>query len=690
VNGTSERWLSTRARAIWLRIGIGVGVMLLLLGLLLALIDWNLLKGPIERIASARSGRTVTLGGPLEVHLWSLAPSFSVSDLTVGNPPWEPGRPMAKVKRLTVHIQLLPLLKGSVVLPRVLIEEPDIHLHSRTDGRANWTFQNKRPINAPAPPPPRLPVVRDFEIQNGKLTLLDDVRKLTFDAQVFAHEKKSSSEPKPFQIQGKGGLNGKPFMLHISGGPLINLDPGDPYPFDLEVKAGDILVNSSGVVPKPFDLSKLDFKVTLSGADLADFYYLTQLALPNTPPFKLQASIHREGSRIEIRDIAGVLGGSDLAGAVAIDASLKRPKITGDLISKRLRLGDLAASLGGTQAGSSALTANSAQAPAQPKSVRSKTLPETLRLFPDAKLQVVRVRAMDADVHYAAQSIEAGSFPLKHVDLHINIDAGVLGLQPFAFELPEGRLSGSARIDARAQRPHTELDLRIRDVRLDQFKGKKPGATAALGGILHGRVKLEGTGASVHDFVAGAHGSVTAILPDGEIRAAFAELTGINVTRGLGLILKGDQERAAIRCGVAEFRVQDGTMRAQNIVFDTRDVLITAGGEVRLGPEELDLAIKGQPKKLRLVRLRTPVELKGHLRKPVITVDVGKTLQQGGIAAAFGALVAPLAAVIAFVDPGLAKDANCADLLAEATNRAVPAMQPIARQSASHSKPQTR
>jgi hypothetical protein len=38
------------------------------------------------------------------------------------------------------------------------------------------------------------------------------------------------------------------------------------------------------------------------------------------------------------------------------------------------------------------------------------------------------------------------------------------------------------------------------------------------------------------------------------VREAFAELTGINVTRGLGLLLTEDQSTIAIRCGVASFR----------------------------------------------------------------------------------------------------------------------------------------
>jgi hypothetical protein len=58
--------------------------------------------------------------------------------------------------------------------------------------------------------------------------------------------------------------------------------------------------------------------------------------------------------------------------------------------------------------------------------------------------------------------------------------------------------------------------------------------------------------------------------------------------------------------------------------------------------------------------------------KPSIGVNAGDTVKQGAIAAALGAVVTPIAAVLAFVDPGLAKDQNCAQLLADAEKKGPP------------------
>ena len=158
--------------------GISVGGLVLVVVLVLAFMDWNLLKHPIERIASAKSGRTVTIAGNLDVHIWSWTPTVTLNGLTLGNPPWEADRPMAKIERLEIHLKLLPLLKGDVILPRVALLKPDVYLHQEKSGRANWTFENQAPTNAPAAKPTKLPVIRDLLIEDGKLVLADDIRKL--------------------------------------------------------------------------------------------------------------------------------------------------------------------------------------------------------------------------------------------------------------------------------------------------------------------------------------------------------------------------------------------------------------------------------------------------------------------------------------------------------------------------------
>lgn len=63
------------------------------------------------------------------------------------------------------------------------------------------------------------------------------------------------------------------------------------------------------------------------------------------------------------------------------------------------------------------------------------------------------------------------------------------------------------------------------------------------------------------------------------------------------------------------------------------------------------------------MRLRSPISVRETLEDPQLGVQTGRVALQAGAAVALGVLLTPVAAVLAFIDGGLAKDANCAALV---------------------------
>jgi hypothetical protein len=667
-----------RQRRDKLLLALGAALLLAVVAIL-ALFDWNWFKGPIQRAASARLGREVSLSGPLRVKLWSSAPTITVTRLRIGNPAWESNkRPFVEIERVQAQLDLHALVRGHLVLRRLELVHPRIYLHQEQSGRANWTFANDASPNSPSPKPTKLPAIRDLVIDAGELVLNDELRRLRIEGTVQAHEQSYQPEGKPFRVDGRGSINREPFRLEIAGGPLLAISPERPYPFSLAIKAGENNIDATGRVEHPFDMAGLDLQLTAGGHDLAELYYLTQLALPNTPPYQVRAHITRDGQRFAVRDIKGSLGRSDISGQVDVDVSRKRPAIDAKLTSRHLLLADLGAVTGSRAGGPASLDSGSPTV-AGARSTRGGTN-DPGRLFPNAHLQADRVRAMDAKLQFSANSIEAGTVPLSRLRLKAALKNGVLTVEPFDLEMPQGHLAGLVHLDARQDVPQVRVDLHLRDLQLNQLKGKTPNAAAPLDGLMQARLIIEGSGDSVRDLMAHANGSLTAVVPQGEIRSAFAELAGIDVAEGIGLLLKKPDDRAAIRCGIARFDLVDGIAHAQTFVIDTQNVVITGGGEVELGTEQLDMTIKGKPKKVRLVRLRTPIKLEGHLLQPKFALEPGHLLKQGAIGAALATVVTPVAALLAFVDPGLAKDQNCAQLLAPAE----PSMAPAATAELDH------
>jgi uncharacterized protein involved in outer membrane biogenesis len=642
-----------------------LGALVLAIIIFLILFRWNWLRGPLAHEISHRLNRPVAITGNLEVHPWSWSPTATVNGLVIGNAPWAGSQPLATLPRLTVRVKILPLLKGQVILPLVQADRPDIGLLRDAGGRANWNFHPDRP-----PQPLKLPAINHLVINGGALRYDDIKRRLFFTGTVSTNEQVVGYGRGVFSLNGQGTLNGERFIAHVTGGPLVNVDPARPYDFDSHIVAGDTRVNLTGRIDHPFDFAALSGRFSVTGDDLADLYRITGLALPNTPPYSLAAGFARRGSVYALQSIRGRAGQSDIEGALTVNDSTGRPFVKGAIGSRRLRLVDLAAVVGGVPK----------HAPPQALSplqkIEAARLRAEHRLFPDAHLDVTRVRAMDAKVDYRAKSVDAGRLPIRALRLDINLDHGVLEVNPLDMILPQGRLAGMIRIDARHTVPAEAMDIRLTNARLEQLVAAKPGSDPPLEGSLYARMKLSSVGDSVRAAAAHANGAVTVVAPGGDIRQTFAELMGINATRGLFLLLTKSQKETTLRCAVADFQARNGVMNLDRAIMDTGVVTVTGSGVVDLRQETLDLQLKGHPKKFELLRVRAPITVKGTLVQPKVGVDIVKAAPQALLSAAIGVLAAPLAAILPFVNPGLAKNADCAALTAEASQKGAPVKAP--------------
>jgi uncharacterized protein involved in outer membrane biogenesis len=644
----------------WVRWIGGIVIVLVLLVLGLGLMDWNAVRGPLSRMLSHRLERQVTIGGPLRVHLFSSTPSVDVEKLTIGNPDWAGGGNMLELPRLHVAVLLSRLFIGRLVLQTLEIDNPKLSLLRDETGRANWDFGKPGEAQPARQKPTRLPPLLHFALQGGNLNVNDAIRKLTFQGTVGATENRAADDSEPFRLQGQGTLNKEPFKLTFEGDALLDIKLDHPYHFKTGVDAGPSSAKVSGTIAKPFDFGDVDADLELQGQNLANLYYLTNLALPLTPPYQLAVRLHRDGNHFALNNIVGKIGSSDVQGNGSVDLADKdgRPRLTLSIACHSLNLGDLAATLGAgvPQSGDQ-------RKPSQTPAPQQE--PISPLLLPTFEFQFDRLRSMDAAVDFRADSVQTEKVPFKNVAFKLKLDNGVLNIDPVDFELPAGKLAGQIRLNSGGGAPETTLDIRLSDIDLQQFKSAKSSAAPPLTGVMQGRLRLEGHGNSVHAIAADANGTLGAVLSHGEMRAAFAELAGIDVVRGLGLLLAKKDHSTAIRCGIIAFDVKDGNAQAQQLVFDTTNVLVTGDGHIMLNDEKLDLNLTGKPKKFRFDRLRSPINIRGTLRHPSASLSVPAVVKQGAVAAGLAVIGTPIAAALAFIDPGLAKDADCAGLTSE-------------------------
>ena len=621
------------------RIGLAVVVVIASAVLALYFLDWNTMRGPVSHYLSHRLGREVRITGNLRVNLFSWQPRVDLGGLWIANPKWLDRQPAADVQHLTFEFRLLPLLFGGHwILPLVNLDHPRIDIVRQADGRSNWQFANKSEgID--------FPPIQRFLLNDGSVHIEDQARHLTFAGTVSSRENEGTAKA-AFQLFGTGTLNGKSFNADIRGGPLIHVDVTKPYAFNADIRAGATHAVIAGQITKPFQLGHYVARATVSGSNLSDLYDLTSLALPGTPPYRISGMLTRDGALYTLTNFSGTVGQSDLHGDASVDVSGKLPFLHATVASRTLVFSDLGPVVG--QSASKAAAAKS--------------------LLPDTPLRVGRLRGTNAEVDYTADTIKSRDFPLRKLATHISLENGVLLLKPLAFEFSRGKLSGFVRIDARRPATVTSVDARLTHVRIEQFikSAEKP-----LSGEVEARAVLSGVGNSVRTAAEDANGALTIVIPEGRMRHSLAEWLGVNVISALGLTISGDTSDTGLRCALAHFRAQHGLFTAQQLVFDTDPVLVTGSGDIDLRNETINMTVAGKPKHFQLLHLSVPVTIQGSLAHPTLGVKPGHAIAQAGIAAALGFLFPP-AAILPFVDAGLAKNANCTALVAQAGTKSAP------------------
>ena len=638
----------------WLKLTVWVLVALAaLLAILVAagLIVSRHLRGPIIRYVESHSGRRIRVEGKFETDLFSLHPRIVAERVTIGNPPWTPSGITVEIGRLALTVDLPRL-----AIRRLEMQQATFHLLRDENLRANWQLHDPGISGLGTGPP----LIRSLSIPNARVHLDDGRRHLKFDGTVSAQDLPGQSSRPALRIEGAGELDGRSANFTINGDPLATVARDQPYRFDFTAQSSGSRLIGNGVMPQPFNLQVLEATFEGAGEDMKDLYFLTGLKFPDTGTYRLAGRFTRQGLQMRFTDLDAKSGRSDIRGSVLIDISLSPPShVEADLRSQLLRVSDL-----GRQAAGQA-----------PKPVEKQG-----RVLPDTPFRLTGVRRGDTVVNFHAQTVEAGPVALRTVAARVSVDHGSISVAPLSAVLWDGKITGELKFDATREVPAAQVELRAANVKLGEFereRSRPPGADnrsagadsgvdvrpPAVDGPLQARIKLKGHGNSIHELASNANGRVTAVLPHGALRASLAELAGFDL-RSLGLMVTGNKEDTAIRCGVASFDAQDGKLTAQTPVIDTEPVLITGEGTIDLGSETLDLRFQGRPKHPRL-RVRAPLLVRGTLAHPSFSIDPKKPAAQAGGAVALGMLLTPVAAVLAFVDPGLAKDADCAALLAQ-------------------------
>ncbi len=121
-----------------------------------------------------------------------------------------------------------------------------------------------------------------------------------------------------------------------------------------------------------------------------------------------------------------------------------------------------------------------------------------------------------------------------------------------------------------------------------------------------------------------------------------------------------------INCLVADLSIDKGIATPRHFLLDTGDASIGVAGTINLQSERYDLTLHPDSKGLRLLSLRSPLYIRGSFQKPEVGVDRRALALKAGAATLIGAVAAPVAGLIALINPGENKPDPCSALLKQA------------------------
>jgi uncharacterized protein involved in outer membrane biogenesis len=465
---------------------------------------------------------------------------------------------------------------------------------------------------------------------------------------------------------GEGQYRDDPLSLEAHLGNKETLEnPDARYPIDVQIASEDTRVTVEGTAARAGRSEGLQVDVALSGPTLDRVGEIVQLPLPTTPPFELHSHLARDQNRWILTDLSGTVGDSDVRGHASLVLGGERPMLEAELTSDALDFDDLGLLVGAPADPDETVSEEQKRAAAEAAAQET--------LLPDEPFDVPELRAVDARVSYQAKQVQAQKLPLQGMTLDLTLEDGKLTFEPLRFELSDGKLDSTIRLDGRSDILAGDIELDVRNIRLNQLLARFDIEIAQIEmeqegvGAFSGRGKLAVRGNSIKQLAGSAEGQAAFIMRGGQLNALILEGVGLDIGEAVALLLTGDEEAQSemvpIRCFVGDFEVQEGIMRAEALVLDTADSTITGKGQIDLGAETLSLEFVAHPKDASVLTGSTPVRIEGTFKEPEIDL-VSQELQEKALAAlGLGVILPVVGAVLPFIETGETEDKNCGGLI---------------------------
>jgi uncharacterized protein involved in outer membrane biogenesis len=351
---------------------------------------------------------------------------------------------------------------------------------------------------------------------------------------------------------------------------------------DVKLEVAGAKVEITGSVQEVISQQGIDVALSINGDSLAALSQLADTEIPDLGTYRISANIAGTAEKFDVTNLSVGIADSKIDGNLQADIASEPMRIRATLNSSKI---DLTRLLPAEEAAGSS-PADAATADRQGDSSE--------RLFPDDPLPL--------DMFDALETIDA-VVELAIGELIIDPETTVSNLGVRVTAAPKKVSIDPLKLDAMGASIDGRVNLKVVNDDLDviaKFNISHPNigdlvadddSKMLTGGPLDMEIKIQGSGASVHDIMASSNGFMNVEL--GTARAnskwmqlAFSEVAAL-LTKSTGV--PGSKEPLEIHCVVMDYKIREGIAIAESIVIDARGISLFGDGSVDLENELLNL-----------------------------------------------------------------------------------------------------
>ncbi|MBR0671408.1 AsmA family protein [Neoroseomonas soli] len=555
---------------------------------------------PMVELGPMAAGHaTAALGRPVTIGSLRVSPGLSlgveVREARLANIDGGSRPAMAEVGSLNATLDLLPLLRGEVVLRRAAIDGFTLYLERAADWRANWHF-GERPA-APATPPDRsgLPMVHDLRLARSEIVFRTSSGK-ELRARLDSTAVTATAPDQPARMTVSGSYGGVPVALEAVLGSIATLrDASIPFPIEMRATSrAETVVEFLGTATDPLNVDGAEGRIRVSAATPEAILGMAGAGGTDVPPVPvaLAGQVMRNGDLWRLTAVEGTLDGAPFTAPVIELTEGSRGRPDAVVVAFEFTRLDVNRILG-------------ARPPSGSQESGDADLPLIVPEMPDPLLR--------ADL--AAQELIYARLHARDARLKAEMAPGRITVETLALAAFGARFDasgellpargGGAAVTAAARMTQGDIDTLRRAFRLPALP---------LAGRLEAHAAVAAEAATLNAATAGARISVVAAMTSGSIAREVIEMASTDVRA----LFRTSRGMTRVSCLLAAVDVRAGRGEASPVRIRAGTGTISGLASFDLNREWLDLVIGSQRETTHFFALDIPVRVSGSFSNPDI------------------------------------------------------------------------